>query len=91
MKTRKIVLMTIVLWLVATSCYCYYWVTSILAQPDTYGYEQLTIFPLMGFLYYRFPYLVVGLVLLISVELISLAFIRRNVKVSEMPRNSTAR
>ena len=91
MKAGNIVLLTIVLWVVATTGYCYYWVSSILARPDTYGYEQLTIFPLMGFLYYRFPYLVVGLVLLISVELISLAFIRRNVKVSEIPRNSTAR
>jgi hypothetical protein len=54
-------------------------VNSILAQQDNYGYEQWVIFPVMGFLVYRFPYLVVGLLLLILTELIVTAVLRREV------------
>lgn len=80
MKARYIVLMTIGLWLVATIVYCYFWVTSILAQPDTVGYERWVMLPILGFIVYRLPYLVVGLVLVISGELILVAAARRNVK-----------
>ena len=62
--------MTVVLWLVGCILYAYYWVTSILAQPDTYGYEKWVMFPLMGFLVYRFPFLLIGLLMLIFIELI---------------------
>ena len=65
-KARNIVLITIGLWLVATIVYCYCWVTSILAQPDTVGYERWVILPILGFIVYRLPYLVVGLVLVIA-------------------------
>lgn len=80
MKARDIVLMTIGVWLVATIVYCYFWVTSILAQPDTVGYERWVMLPILGFIVYRLPYLVVGLVLVISGELILIAAARRNVK-----------
>lgn len=80
MKARNIVLITIGLWFVATSCYGYYWVTSILARPDNYGYEQWVIFPLLGFVVYRLPILVVGLVLIVCGELILLKVVRQNVK-----------
>ena len=79
-KARYIVLMTIGLWLVVTIVYCYFWVTSILARPDTVGYERWVMLPILGFIVYRLPYLVVGLVLVISGELILLAAARRNVK-----------
>ena len=80
MKARDVVLLTIGLWLVVTIVYCYFWVTSILAQPDTVGYERWAMFPILGFIVYRLPYLVVGLVLMISGELILIAAARRNVK-----------
>ena len=69
-QTSKVILLTIVVWLVGSSFYCYYWVTSLLARPDTYGYEQWIAFPLMGFLDYRFPYLMIGLIMVILAELI---------------------
>ena len=68
-----------VVWLAGSTFYCYYWVSSILARPDNYGYEQWVVFPLLGFLVYRFPYLVVGLLLLILTELILAAVLRREV------------
>ena len=70
MPRCRIILMTVVLWLVGCSLYAYYWVTSNLAQPDTYGYERWVMFPLMGFLFYRFPFLLIGLLLLIFIEFI---------------------
>lgn len=79
LHTLKIVLITIIVWLVGSTLYGYYWVTSILALPDTYGYEQLVIFPLLGFLVYRFPYLVVGLIVVTLTELILSARISKRV------------
>ena len=76
-RTGKIVAITILAWLVGSALYCYYWVTSILARPDNYGYEQWVMFPLMGFLVDRFPYLVVGLVLVVFGELILTEVFRR--------------
>ena len=76
MKARNIVLMTISCWLVATIVYCYFWVTSILAQPDTVGYERWVMLPILGFIVYRLPYLLLGLVLVISGELILIAAVR---------------
>jgi hypothetical protein len=76
-RAGKIVFITIAVWLAITVFYGYYWVTSILAQPDNYGYEKWVMFPLMGFLVYRFPYLVVGLLLIILTELVLTAVFRR--------------
>jgi hypothetical protein len=76
-RAGKIVFITIAVWLVVTVLYGYYWVTSILAQPDNYGYEKWVMFPLMGFLVYRFPYLVVGLLLIILTELVLTEVFRR--------------
>ena len=79
LQVSKIILLTIVVWLAGSTFYCYHWVNSILSRPDTYGYEQWVVFPLMGFLVYRFPYLVVGLLLLILTELILAEVLRREV------------
>ncbi len=73
MQARNAVLITILAWLVGAVLYGYYWVTSILARPDNYGYEKWVMFPLMGFLIYRFPFLVLGLVLLIGIEVVVLS------------------
>ena len=77
-RAGKVIFITIVLWLVGTVFYGYHWVTTILARPDTYGYEHWVVLPVLGFLVYRFPYLVVGLVLLILTELIVTEVLRRN-------------
>jgi hypothetical protein len=69
MRARRIIVITTVVWLIACCLYAYYWVTSILAQPDNYGYERWVIFPLFGFLVYRLPFLLAGLIVLIFVEL----------------------
>ena len=82
----KLISITIGLWLAGTIVYCYYWVTSISASPDTYGYEKWPIFPFMGFLVYRFPYLLVGLVGVIIVEFIVAAvFIRKALPGRDLP------
>jgi hypothetical protein len=73
MRARNVFLITILTWLVGTVFYAYYWVTSILARPDVYGYEKWVMFPLMGFFVYRFPFLILGLVLLIVIEVVVLS------------------
>lgn len=70
MRPGRIVLLTTVGWLIGCSLYAYYWVTTILAQPDNYGYERWGAFPLFGFLVYRFPFLLVGLIVVIVAELV---------------------
>jgi hypothetical protein len=52
-------------------------VTSILARPDNYGYEKWVVLPVLGFLVYRFPYLVVGLMLVILTELVVIEILHR--------------
>jgi hypothetical protein len=69
MTKKKVVLLTLVVWLVGTSLYAYWWVTSILVDPSTVGYERDPIFPLFGFLVYRGIYLFFGIVVLIRAEL----------------------
>jgi hypothetical protein len=64
---------------VGTVFYGYFWVTSILARPDNYGYEKWVVLPVLGFLVYRFPYLVVGLMLVILTELVVIEILRRKV------------
>ena len=76
-RAGKIVFITIAVWLVVTVFYGYYWVSSILARPDNYGYEKWVMLPLLGFLVYRFPYLVVGLLLIILTELVLTELFRR--------------
>ena len=82
-RSFKLIPLTIVVWLVGSTLYCCYWVSSILARPDNYGYERWVMFPLLGFLVYRFPYLVIGLIVLILTELILTAVLRRNQETSK--------
>jgi len=76
MRSLAVILITILVWLAGTIFWAYFWVTSILARPDNYGYEKWVMFPLMGFLVYRFPFLVLGLLVLIYIELMLL--VKRN-------------
>ena len=68
MMKRKAIPLTLAIWLVGTIVYGYWWVTSILFQPDLYGYERWAIFPIIGFLVHRFPLLLIGLLFVIYAE-----------------------
>lgn len=70
MSKTKVILLTLIIWLVGTGLYAYWWVASILADPSTVGYERLLIFPLSGFIIYRGIYLLFALVVIIWIELI---------------------
>ena len=69
MTKKKVVLLTLIVWLAGTSLYAYWWVTSILADPSTVGYERWPISPLFGFIIYRGIYLFFGIVVIIWVQL----------------------
>ena len=69
MSKKAVVLFTLIVWLIGTSLYAYWWVMSILADPSTVGYERELIFPLSGFLVDRGIYLVLGIVIVIWAEL----------------------
>ena len=69
MTKKKIILLTLLVWFIGTSLYAYLWVTSILADPSTVGYERDPIFPLFGFIVYRGIYLFFGIVVISWAEL----------------------
>jgi hypothetical protein len=69
MSKRKVVLWTLVIWLLGTGLYAYYWISSILADPSTIGYERDPIFSLFGFIVYRGIYLFFGIMVIIWSEL----------------------
>lgn len=77
-STGDIALATVFVWLVGCSLYFYYLITSFLARPDNYGYERWLIFPVFGFLV-QLPFLAMGLVVVILVEVIWLEARRREV------------
>ncbi len=70
MSKRKVILLTVVCWVAGCSAYAYYWVKSILSDPNLAGYERWPIFPIFGFLVYRFPFLLLALAITIYAELI---------------------
>ena len=69
MSKNKIVLSTLIIWLVGTGAYAYHWVTSLLAEPTTVGYERDALFLLSGFIISRGIYLFFGIVVIIWAEL----------------------
>jgi hypothetical protein len=69
MSKTTLVILTLLVWLVGTVIYAYLYVTSVLADPSTAGYERSRALILFGFIVYRGIYLFVGIVVLICVEL----------------------
>ena len=69
MSKKTVVLFSLIVWLIGTSLYAYWWVISVLADPSTVGYERELLFPLSGFLVYRGIYLFLGIVIVIWAEL----------------------
>jgi len=68
MMKRKVILITLVTWLAGCGIYFYWYVTSIMALPDLASYEQGAGWPVMVFLIFRLPLLIMGLLALIWLE-----------------------
>ena len=70
MSTRKVILAIVVLWLIATCLYAYYYVVTILNLPEPYdAYARNWQFQLLAFAIVRLPFLILALNLLIMVVL----------------------
>jgi hypothetical protein len=69
-KIGVVIPITIICWLIGTALYAYDWVTTILAEPGLPTYERGAFLPLLGFALYRLPYLLLGLVIIIILELL---------------------
>jgi hypothetical protein len=77
MSKTGIILITIGAWLVGCAYAAYYYITSILALPgwDAYAYDWR--FQLLMFGIFRFPLWVVGLLVIVSMEVVMLGPSRR--------------
>lgn len=68
MAKRNTILLTLAAWLVGCGVYFYWFVTSIMAQPDLASYEQGFGWPAAIFLIFRLPLLLAGVLVLIWLE-----------------------
>ena len=59
-------LLTFIVWLVGCCLYAYYWISDL----PRWDYPGIWILPLSGFLVYRFPFLLIGFVVLLILELL---------------------
>jgi hypothetical protein len=67
-RKLEIILWTILLWLIATCAYAYYYVVTILALPEEYdNYARNWKFQLLMFSLFRLPWLFLALALLVGV------------------------
>jgi hypothetical protein len=64
----KIIIITILVWLISSSAYAYFYIASILNQSGLQGYESEWQFQLLMFSIFRFPFLVFALLVIIGVE-----------------------
>jgi hypothetical protein len=69
----KVIILTILLWLVVCALYCYWYISSILARPITDTYANSVGFQFVMFMLLRFPFLFAALLLAIYFELILFA------------------
>ena len=68
----RLILLTVLVWLLASSAYAYYYVVSILALPEEYdAYARNWKFQLLMFSLFRFPWLVLALCWLVAVMIVS--------------------
>jgi hypothetical protein len=69
MSKAKLILFTVIVWLLTSSLYAYYYVVTILALPEEYdAYARNWRFQLLAFSVFRLPWLVLGLILLIAMQ-----------------------
>jgi len=70
MSAAKVVLVTVLLWCVATGLYAYYYIVTILNDPEPYdAYARNWQFQLLAFSLVRLPFLMLALPLLIMAAL----------------------
>ena len=68
----RLILLTVLVWLLASSDYAYYYVVSNLALPEEYdAYARNWKFQLLMFSLFRFPWLVLALCWLVAVMIVS--------------------
>ncbi len=82
MSKSSVILLTFFAWLIGCSLYAYFWVTSILASPNLYGYEKWKLFSLFGFLIYRFPFLLISLLIIVYAEALVFEMFPKGIKNS---------
>ena len=82
MRKLKLILLTVLLWLLAASAYAYYYVVTILALPEDYdAYARNWKFQLLMFSLFRLPWLVLALAVIIGVIIV--------LPKRKIPRNAT--
>ena len=78
MSKSKVIASTVLLWLVASALYAYYYVISILRSPEEYdAYARNWKFQLLMFSIFRLPILVLALPLIIYLELIAFELLNK--------------
>jgi hypothetical protein len=70
----KVAILTFLLWLVGCALYCYWYITSILAQLIHDAYAKSETFQFIMFMLFRFPFLLMALPLVIYIEVIICEF-----------------
>ena len=61
-------ILTVFLWAIGCCLYCYWYVTSILAQPGWDAYVYSVGFQVLMFMLLRFPFLLVALFVILVIE-----------------------
>jgi hypothetical protein len=69
-RLDAIVLLTVLGWLIVTMLYLYWWTESIMADPTQHDYEGIWTLPVLGFVMYRLPLLLIVLFVIIALELL---------------------
>lgn len=83
MSTTKVILSTVLLWLLGSGLYAFYYVVSILNSPEPYdAYAMNWQFQLLMFSIFRLPFLVIALPFLL-IGTLALSEIRRGQHVEE--------
>ena len=82
MSTAKVILCTLLLWLIGTCLYAYYYVVTILNSPEPYdAYARNWQFQLLAFSIVRLPFLILGFIpLMILVHSLAEYNKRRNAR-----------
>lgn len=66
----RLITLTFLLWLIGCALYCYWYITSILAQPGFDAYAYSVGFQFLAFMIVRFPFLLMALPAIICIEVL---------------------
>ena len=79
MSTTKVIVFTVLLWLLATVLYAYYYIVTILNSPEPFdAYAMNWQFQLFAFSIVRLPFLLMALAVLLTAILAVSKYKRRN-------------